>query len=144
MSHPQAVGWEMQKLLLVLVLLPMMLVAAPDDKAKEKTKKKKNREWITGTIASAEMKDAGTFGYPMFMPLVIKTKYVWLYKVETEKVTYELLWPFAMPLNVTIYGEVEIAPGKNSTYYVIDDEGREIRLSVFRKTAKPAPPPSDP
>lgn len=126
----------MRRLLLMLLVLPLVLVAAPEQE-KEKQKKKKERPWLAGTLKSAEMKDAGTFGYPMFLPLLYKTKYVWLYTVETEKVIYELLWPFEMPLNVTINGEVQIAPGKNSAYYVMDDEKRENRLTVFRKTAKP-------
>jgi hypothetical protein len=125
----------MRRLLIVLLLFPLVLLAAPD-----KQKKKKNREWMEGTVASAEMKDAGTFGYPMFMPLLYKTRYMWLYKIETEKITYELLWQFEMPLNVTINGTVQIAPGKNSTFYLIDDEGREYRLAIFRKTAKGPPP----
>jgi hypothetical protein len=126
----------MRRLLIVLLLFPLVLLAAPD-----KQKKKKNREWMEGAVAAAEMKEAGTFGYPMFMPLLYKTRYVWLYKIETEKITYDLLWQFEMPLNVTINGTVQIAPGKNSTFYLIDDEGREHRLVIFRKTAK-TPPPS--
>jgi hypothetical protein len=124
----------MKRLLLVLLVLPLALLASPD-----KEKKQKKREWISGTITKAEVKSAGTFGYPMFWPVLYKTKYVWLYTIETNKITYELLWPFEMPLNVTINGPVQIAPGKNSTYYLIDDEERENRLMVFRKTAKPAP-----
>lgn len=123
----------MKRLLIVLLVLPLALLASPDKD------KKKKREWMTGTIAKAEMKSAGTFGYPMFWPVLYKTKYVWLYTIETDKITYELLWPYEMPLNVTINGTVEIAPGKNSTYYLMDDEERENRLMVFRKTAKPTP-----
>lgn len=119
-----------------LVLLTLLLILPAFSIAKETS-----REWQTGKVKSAELKDASGFTFSLLGPVGYKTKSAWLYVIETEKISYELLWPSEMPLHLTINGEVKIAPGKGNTYYLLDDSGKEKRLTLYKKTAKKAPAP---
>ena len=121
-----------------LVLLALLLILPAFSAAKEK-----QREWQAGKVKSAELKDASGFTFSLLGPVAYKTKSAWLYIIETEKISYELLWPSEMPLHLTINGEVKLAPGKGNTYYLLDDSGKEKRLTIYKKTAKKVPTPED-
>jgi len=116
------------------MILALSLWLSPAMQANEKGTK---REWQTATVKSAEQKDASGFTFQFVGPLGYKTKVAWLYTLETETIVYELLWPAEMPLHVTINGEVKLAKGKDSAYYILDDNGKERRLTIYKKTAKP-------
>ncbi len=100
------------------------------------SEKEKKREWEKATVVSAEQKDASGYTFQFVGPLGYKTTKAWLYTLETETIVYELLWPGEMPLHVTINGEVRLAKGKESIYYLLDDNEKERRLTLFKKTAK--------
>jgi hypothetical protein len=128
--------------LFALTTLPASTIHFQDqkeDEKKKKSKKQRERDWQNGKVLSAEPKDAQTFGYPMLWPMLYRIKQVWMYIIETETMLYELLWPVSMPLNVTINGPVRFAVDKNRVVYVIDDEDRENKLTLFRKLAKTPP-----
>ena len=105
--------------------------------------KEKPRKWQTARVKSAEQKDASGFTFQFIGPLGYKTKTAWLYTIETDDIIYELLSPAEMPLHLTINGETKIAAGKGSTYYLLDDGGRERRLTIYRKTARSKTPEAE-
>lgn len=102
--------------------------------------KEKKREWQVGKLISAETKDAGVVGLPIAGIVVVKNIQWWVYVIETDSLTYELLWRSTKPLNVTVEGRIKFAVAKNGKLFVVDDGGKERKLSVLRKKAKRADP----
>lgn len=113
-------------LALTLMALPLALEA-------------KKRHWQEGTLFEAERQEISAFPGPIIWPVYWpgwRLFYVWLYTVQTEDMTYELLWHGPEPLNVTVNRKLKFAPGNNSEVYVLDDNGKERKLTLTRKTAR--------
>lgn len=115
---------------LAVLLIASLLVANP------LSAKEKQRDWQTGKLISAESMDAGTIAVPIAGVVVAKDLRAWVYTIETDSMTYELVWRFGAPLNLTVNSTIKFAIEKKNKAFVIDDEGKERQLSVYRKTAK--------
>lgn len=103
----------------------------------------KKRNWQEGTLFEAEREQISAYPAPVFWPVYWpgwRLLYVWIYRVQTDDVTYELLWRGPEPLNVTVNRKVKFAVGNNSVVYVLDDNNYERKLTLYRKTAKGKPP----
>lgn len=100
--------------------------------------KEKQRAWQTGKLVFAEEKEGGAVAMPINGAIVAGRIKSWLYTIETETTIYELHWKSAKPINLTVNGPVKFAIEKNNTAFLIDEDGKERKLGLLRKTARQA------
>jgi hypothetical protein len=128
----------------LFVMLALCLVATPI------LCKDKKRDWQTGKLVS--IKEAPPKQGPIFIPggaggLAVPTEYEkWIYVVETDTMVYEFsaytgAFVRDRPHPFVIGSEVKFAldPEKKERAYLIDEEGKEFKVSVLTKTAKQQP-----
>jgi hypothetical protein len=123
-SYGRMDSWRFAVLLLAISLLAVIPSRA-----------QKKRDWQVGKLVSAEIMDAGTVALPVGGMVIAKDLKVWVYVIETDRMRYELIWKSREPLNLTVNGGVRFALEKNSAY-VIDEDRKERKLSLQKKTAK--------
>lgn len=97
--------------------------------------KEKKRAWQTGKLVNFESADAGRVVVPVAGLIVAKDIKGWVYLVMTDSMEYQFGIRSSKPLNLTVNRNVKFAIEKDNVF-LIDDEGKEVRLGVFKKTAR--------
>ncbi len=122
---------------LTLVVFLTFVIASPAED------QRRQRNWMEGTITNAELREIDSVGRqtprPIYWPTIYRPRLTWVYTVEAKTLTYELLWTGRRPLNVTVHGKTKLALGGGGIIYLLDDEGKEQKLTLFKKIAKPSP-----
>ncbi len=120
----------------LLIFLIFVIASASEAKGDQ-------RNWMEGTITNAELREVGPLArqipWPIYWPTIYRPRLVWIYTIEAETVTYELVWGGRRPLNVTVHGKTKLASGSSGIVYLLDDDGKERKLTLFKKTARPSP-----
>jgi hypothetical protein len=98
----------------------------------------KERSWQTAMLLSAELKEGDAVAVPINGAVVAARIKSWVYVLETETTVYEAQWRSPKPLSLTIKGPVKFAVEKGNVLFLIDEDGKERKLGVIRKTAKVA------
>jgi hypothetical protein len=98
----------------------------------------KDRAWQTAKLVSAELKEGSAVAVPINDAIVAGRIKSWVYVLETETTVYEAQWRSPKPLSLTINGPVKFAIEKGNVLFLIDEDGKERKLGVIRKTAKAA------
>jgi len=102
-----------------------------------------SRQWRDATVANitADSAEGGVAVVPLGGTVVGVpiTHHRVFYHIQTEDVTYVLAWVNkSHPLNVTLGGKTRIALHSNGRdAYVLDDAGKEVKLPIARKIARP-------
>jgi hypothetical protein len=107
----------------LLLLISLMAVFSTPGRTDEK-----DLEWKTGKLLDVQTRGRGR----------IKATY---YAIDTGDLTYLAMRTVNRrdkPLNVTVHGNVKFAV-KGGDLFLMDDDGKEHRLTLEKKTAKAAP-----
>jgi hypothetical protein len=96
----------------------------------------KDRLWQTAKLVSAELKEGGAVAVPINGAIVAGTIKSWVYVLETDTTVYEAQWRSPKPLSLTVNGPVKFAVEKGNVLFLIDEDGKEQKLGIMRKTAK--------
>ena len=107
------------------------------------SRKLKHRDWMNAEVSAAiphVMDATGLFVLASTpkpnIPPPCAYHTTWEYMVEAQGKSYVLSSRDREPLNVTVHGVSEVALGKNSSAYLIDDNGKEHKLWLT-KTSRP-------
>ncbi len=98
----------------------------------------KDRSWQTAKLLSAELREGNAVAVPINGAIVAGRIKSWVYVLETETTVYEAQWRSPKPLSLTVNGRVKIALEKGNVLFLIDEDSKERKLGVIRKTAKVA------
>ena len=98
----------------------------------------KDRSWQTAKLLSAELREGNAVAVPINGAIVTGRIESWVYVLETETTVYETQWRSPKPLSLTVNGPVKFAVEKGNVLFLIDEDGKERKLGIIRKTAKAA------
>jgi hypothetical protein len=98
----------------------------------------KDRSWQTAKLLSAELSEGDAVAVPINGAIVTGRIKSWVYVLETETTVYETQWRSPKPLSLTVNGFVKFAVEKGNVLFLIDEDGKERKLGIVRKTAKSA------
>jgi len=97
----------------------------------------KDRSWQTAKLLSAELREGNAVAVPIMARLLLEGLSRG-YVLETETTVYETQWRSPKPLSLTVNGPVKFAVEKGNVLFLIDEDGKERKLGIIRKTAKAA------
>lgn len=124
------------KTLALVAALAMCLSGAP-----------KKRDWKTAllTATAFHADDRGVIGLPDNSRTAIKVTATYEgFELDAGNLIYQVMCRVSRNTpNVTVHGQVKYATDKDG-FYLLDDDGREFRMTVLLKSLKTPPPAAPP